>query len=161
MPLCSSHGIHFRLPRLVIRCSILFAVQNVKINIHRTTVLLVVLYGCKTWSLILRVERKLRVFENRVLRRIFRPKRDEVTGEWRKLHNEELYDMYSPNIIRVMESRRIRWAGHVGRMTKGRGYAGVWWDNLRESVHLEDPGVDERIILKWTFKNGIGRRGLV
>jgi len=96
-----------------------------KIKIHRTTVLPVVFYGCKTWSLILRVERKLRVYENGVLRRIFRPKRDEVTGEWRKLHNEELYALYSTNIIRVIESRRIRWAGHVGRMAKGRGVCRV------------------------------------
>jgi hypothetical protein len=72
----------------------------------------VVLYGCETWSLTLREEHSLRVFENRVLRGIFGPKRDEVTGEWRRLHNAELYDLYSsPNIIRVIKSRRIRWAG--------------------------------------------------
>jgi len=64
----------------------------------------------------------VRVFENRVLRRVFGPKRDEVTGEWRKLHNEELIDMYSlPNIVRVVKSRRMRWAGHVARMGQGRG----------------------------------------
>jgi transcription termination factor 2 len=64
----------------------------------------------------------LRVFENRVLRRVFGPKRDEVTGEWRKLHNEELSDLYSlPNIVRVVKSRRMRWAGHVARMEEGRG----------------------------------------
>ena len=67
-------------------------------------------------------ERRLRVFENRVLRRVFGPKRDEVTGEWRKLHNEELKDLYSlPNIVRVVKSRRMRWAGHVARMGEGRG----------------------------------------
>jgi hypothetical protein len=77
------------------------------------------LYGCETWSLALREERRLRVFENRVLRKIFGPKRDEVTGEWRKLHNEELSDVYSsPNIIRVIISRRMRWAEHVARMVK-------------------------------------------
>jgi hypothetical protein len=67
--------------------------KNTKINIYRTIILPVVVYGCETWSIILREERKLRVFENRVLRRIFGPKRDEVTGEWRTLQNEELYDL--------------------------------------------------------------------
>jgi len=81
----------------------------------------VVLCGCETWSLTLREERRLRMFGNRVLRRVFGPKRDEVTGEWRKLHNE-LRDLYSlPNIVRVVKSRRIRWAGHVARMGEGRG----------------------------------------
>jgi len=74
------------------------------------------------WSLTLREERRLRVFENRVLRRVFGPKRDEVTGEWRKLHNEELSDLYSfPNIVRAVKSRIMRWAGHVARMGQGRG----------------------------------------
>jgi len=82
----------------------------------------VVLYGCGTWSLTLREERRLRVFENRVLRRTFGPERGEVTGEWRKLHNEELNDLYcSPNIVRMLESRIMRWAGHVARMGEGRG----------------------------------------
>jgi hypothetical protein len=81
-----------------------------------------ILFGCETWSLTLREEHKLRVFETRVLRRIFGPKRDEVTGEWRRLHNEELNDLYSsPNIIRVMKSRRMRWTGYVARMGEGRG----------------------------------------
>jgi len=82
----------------------------------------VVLYGCETWSLTLWEERRLRVFENRVLRRVSGPKRDEVTGKWRKLHNEELSGLYSlPNILRVVKSRRMRWAGHVARMVEGRG----------------------------------------
>jgi hypothetical protein len=77
----------------------------------------VVLYGCETWSLTLREKHRLRAFENRVLRRIFGPKRDEVMGEWRKLHKEELCDLYSsPSIIRIIKSRRRRWAGHVARM---------------------------------------------
>ena len=77
--------------------------------------------GCETWSLTLREERKLRMFESRMLRRIFVPRRDEVTGEWRRLHNEELNDLYcSPNIVLVIKSRRMRWAGHVARMGEGR-----------------------------------------
>jgi len=98
--------------------------RNFKIKIYRTIILLVVLYGCESWSLTLKEERRLRVFENRVLRRIFGPKRDEVRGDWRKLHNEEFNDLYSsPNILRVIKSRRMRWAGHVARMGEGRG---VW-----------------------------------
>jgi hypothetical protein len=77
----------------------------------------VVLYGCETWSLTVREEHKLRVFENRVLRRISGPKRDAVTGGWRKLHNEEIHNLYhSPSIIRIIKSRRMKWAGHVARM---------------------------------------------
>jgi hypothetical protein len=81
----------------------------------------VVLYGCETWTLTLRKEHRLGAFENRVLGRIFGPKRDEVTGEWRKLHNEELHDLYSsPNIIRIIKARRMRWVGHVTRMGEKR-----------------------------------------
>ena len=83
--------------------------KNLKIKIYRTIILPVVLYGCETWSLTLREKGRLRVFENRVLRKVFGPKRDEVTWEWRKLHNEELNDLYSlPNIVRVVKSRRMR-----------------------------------------------------
>jgi len=96
--------------------------KNLKIKIYRNIILPVVLYGCETWSLTLREERRLRVFENRVLRRIFGPKRDEVTGAWRRLHIEELNDLYSsPNIVRVIKSRRMRWTGHVACMGQGRG----------------------------------------
>jgi hypothetical protein len=101
----------------------------------------------------LREECRLRVFENRVLRRIFGPKRDEVTGEWKGLHNEELYALYSsPNIIWVIKSRRLRWAGHVARMGERRGAYRALVGNLREEDHFEDPGVDGRIILKWIFE---------
>ena len=90
-------------------------------KIYRTIILSVVLYGCETWLLKLREEHRLRVFESRVFR-IFGPKRDGVTGEWRKLHNEELNILYcSPSIVWVIKSRRMRWTGHVARMEEGRG----------------------------------------
>ena len=92
--------------------------KNLKIKIYRTIILPVVLYGCETRSLTLREERKLRVFENRVLRRVVGPKREEVTGERRKLHNEEMYSL--PNIMRVVKSRRMKWVGHVARVWEGR-----------------------------------------
>jgi hypothetical protein len=86
-----------------------------------TIILPIVLYGCETWSLTLREEHRLRVIENRVLRRIFGPKREEVTGEWRKLHSEELHNLYSsPDIIRQVKSRRMRWTGYIVRMGEDR-----------------------------------------
>ena len=96
----------------------------------------------------------MRVFENRVLRKIFGPKGDEVTGEWRKLYNEELIDLYSsPSIFRVIKSRRMRWAGHVARMGERIGvYMVLVGGNLRERDHLGDPGVDGTIILRWIFR---------
>ena len=118
--------------RLKLENACYYSVQNLlssgllskkfKINIlvYRTIILPVVLYGCETWLLTLREERRLRVFENRVLRRVFGSKMDEVTGERRKLHNDELSDLYSlPNIVRVVKSRRMRWARHVARMGQG------------------------------------------
>ena len=79
--------------------------------------------------------------------------RDKVIGEWRKLHNEELSDLHSlPNIVRVLKSRRMRWAGHVARMGGGEVCTGFWWGNLRERDHWGDPDVDGRIILKWIFR---------
>jgi hypothetical protein len=95
---------------------------------------------------------RLRVFENMVLGRIFGPKRDEVTGEWRKLHNEELNDLYSsPDIVRVMKSR-MRWVGHVARMGREEVYTRFWLGNMREREHLEESGVDVRIILRWIHR---------
>ena len=116
--------------RLKARNACCYSVQNLlsfsllskNLKMCRTIILPVVLYGCETWSLILREECRLRVFENRVLRRVFGPMRDEVTGERRKLHNEELNDLYSsPSTVRLIKSRRMRWVGHVARMEEGRG----------------------------------------
>jgi hypothetical protein len=130
--------------------------KNLKIKIYRTIILPVVLYRCDTWSLTLREERRLRVFEDRVLRRVFGPRRDEVTGEWRKLHNEELSDLYIlPNIVRVVKSR-MSWAGHVARTEERRGVHSVlvgkpegkrplgrprhrWEENIK--VDLQEVGV--------------------
>jgi hypothetical protein len=95
--------------------------RNVQVEIYKTLIPPSVLCGCETWSVTLREEHSLRVFENRVLRRTCGPKRDEVTGEWRKLRNGELHNLYSsPGIIRQIKSRRMRWAGHVARMGEGR-----------------------------------------
>jgi hypothetical protein len=114
--------------------------KNLKIKIYRTIILPVVLYGCETWSLTLREERRLREFGNRVLRRVFGPKRDEVTGKWRKLHNGELNDLYSlPNIVRVAKSRRMRWAGHVARMGEDRGVHRVLVEKLEGKRPLGRP----------------------
>jgi len=102
--------------------------KNLKIKIY--IILSVALYGCETWSLTLREERRLRVFENRVLWRVFGSKREKVTGEWRKLHKEELRDIYPfPNIVLVVKSRRMRWMRHVARMGEGRG---VHWVLVRK-----------------------------
>ena len=96
--------------------------KNTKIKIYKTIILHVVLYGCETWLFTLREEYRLRVFENRILRRVFGPKSDEVTRERRKLHNEELNYLYSsPKIFQVIKSRRMRWAGHVACMRERRG----------------------------------------
>jgi hypothetical protein len=129
--------------------------KNLKIKIYRSVILPVVLYGCEAWSLTLSEEHRLRVSENRVLT-IFGPKRDE-DGSWRKLHNDELHSLYSsPNIVRVIKSRRMRWAGHVARMEEGRGVYRVlvrrpeskrplrrprrsWEDNIK--MHLRVIGI--------------------
>jgi len=107
------------------------------------------------WNLVAHIDegQSLGAFENRVLRRIFGPKRDEVTGEWRKVHNEELNDLYcSHSIVRVIKSGGMRWAGDVARMERVEVYTGFWWGNVRERDHLEDPGIVGRIILKWIFR---------
>jgi hypothetical protein len=115
-----------------------------KIKIYRNIILPAVLYGCETWSLTLREENRLNLFENRVLSRIFGLDREEVRGEWSIPQNGERNDLYSPN-NRVIKSSRMRWAGHVSHMGKRRGYTGFWWGDLREEEQLEDPRVNGSI----------------
>jgi len=145
----------------IIRCRILcLPVRYLKIWIFKYTELLispVVLYGSETWSLTLREERRLRVFENKVLRKMFGPKRDEVTGEWRKLHNEELNDLFcSPKIIRVINREEGDGRGMQHVWGRGEVLTKFWWGNLRKRHLLEDPGLDGTIILKWIFRKWDG-----
>jgi hypothetical protein len=113
--------------------------KNIKIKIYKTVILPIVLYGCETWSLTLEEEHRLRVFENRVLKRIFGPKREE-DGSWKKLHNDELHSLYSSqNIVRVIKSRSMRWAGHVARMGEGRGVDRVLGERLEGKKPLGRP----------------------
>jgi hypothetical protein len=129
--------------------------RNIKLKIYRTIILPVVLYGCETWSLTLKKKGRLRVFDNSVLRRIRGAKTDEVTGEWRKLHYDELNDLYSsPNIIQAIKLRRMRWAGRVACM--GRDAHRSLWGNIRERDYLQNPGVDGRIISRWELRNWDG-----
>jgi hypothetical protein len=110
--------------------------------------------------LTLREEHWLRVVENRVLREIFGPKRDEVAGHCKRLHDDELYDLHpSPNIIPVINSRTITWAGCMARMGDREVHVRFWWEHLGERDHLEDLGVDGKVIIKWIFKTYLGRYG--
>jgi hypothetical protein len=130
---------------------------NLKIKTYKTVILPVVLYGCETLSLALGQEHRLRVFENRVLRKIFGLKRQE-DGSWRKLHNGELHSLYSsPNIVTVIKSRRMRWAGHVAHMGGGGGevFTGFWLGGLKARDHWEDLGKHGEITLKLT----LGKQG--
>jgi hypothetical protein len=120
--------------------------RNVKVKIYKTIILPVVLYGCETWSLTLKEDHRLSVFENRVQKIIYGPKRDEVTGEWRKLHNKELHNLYSsPDIIKQIKSRRMRWARHVARMGEERKCTRFWWKSPKERDHWEDQGIGGRM----------------
>jgi hypothetical protein len=124
--------------------------RNVKVKIYKTIILPVVLYGCETWSLALREEHRLRVFEKSFLRRIFGPKRDEVTGEWRKLQDDELHNLYSSSDIgRQIKSRRMRWTGHVARMGEERKLYKVWWESPKERDRSEGQGVGGRKGSEW------------
>jgi hypothetical protein len=132
-----------------------------KVKIYKTIILLVVLYGCEIWSLSLREEHTMRIFENRVLRRIFGPKRDELTGQSRKLLSEELRNWYSlPDIIRQMKLRRMRWAGHVARMGEGRNVYRILLGMPEEKKHLKDQGLDGRMESKWTLDRLVGGCGV-
>jgi hypothetical protein len=124
--------------------------RNVKVKIYKTIIMPVVLYGCETWSLTLREEHSLRVFENRALRRILVPQRDEVTGEWRKLHSEKLHNLYSSqDIIMHIKSRRMRWAGHVTRVGEERKVYKVLVVKPEGKNHLEDHSIDGRMGSEW------------
>jgi hypothetical protein len=125
--------------------------KSLKIKIYKTVILPVVLYGCKTWSLTVGEEHRLRVFENRVLRKIFGRKREE-DGSWRKLHNDDLPDLYSLlNTVRVIKSRRMRWAGNVACMGRGEVFTGFWLGGPKARDHWEDLGICGRITLRWTL----------
>jgi len=127
--------------------------KNTKIQIYRIIIFHVVLYGCETWSFTLRDESRPKMFENRVFRRIFGPKKNEVRREWRKLRNEELNDGYfSPNIVRVMKTENNKMVGSRSMYGGAEVCIGFWWGNFRERDHLEDQGINGRIILKRIFR---------
>jgi hypothetical protein len=123
--------------------------RKVKVKIYKT-IILTVLYECETRPVTLREEHKQKVFENRVLSRIFGPKTNEVMEERRKLHSGELRSLYfSLDVIRQINSRRMRWAGHVARMREDRKFIRFLWESLKERDHSEDRGVDGRMRLEW------------
>jgi hypothetical protein len=117
-------------------CLLTCCTKNLNIKIYKTIIFPVVLYGCETWSRTLREEHRLRVFENRVLRRIFGPKRYKVTGGWRKLYSEELRNLYSsPSIIRMIQSKRMSLTGQVARMGRRGMRIWFWLESQKEREH--------------------------
>jgi hypothetical protein len=129
--------------------------KNLKIKIYKTVILPVVFYGYETWYITLGEEHRLRVFENSVLRKIFGSKREEE-GSWRKLHDDELHSPYSsPNIVMVIKSRRMRWAGNVARMERREMFTDFWLGDPKVRDHWEDLGAGGKITLRWT----LGRYG--
>jgi hypothetical protein len=120
--------------------------KNLKIKIYKKNIILpVVFYVCGTWSFTLSGDHRLRVYENRVLRKIFKYVRGEVAGRWRRMHNEELHNLYiSQNIIRIIISKQMRWAGHVAHNEQKHSS-----ENLKGRYHAEYPDVDGKIILEW------------
>ena len=122
---------------------------------YKTIILSVVLYGYGTWSLTLREKSRLRVFENRILRRIFGPNRNE-NGQWRRLHNEKLHSLYqSPNTVRVIKSRRLRWAGHVARMVECRSVFKILTSKLRKETFRQSLGISVRTNLEWILNKWV------
>jgi hypothetical protein len=129
--------------------------KQLKIKMYKTVIFFfsVVLYGCENWSPTLREEHRLRAFENRVLRRISGSKREE-DGSWRKFHNEEVHSLYSsPDVVRLIKLRRMRWAGQVARMGEGKGevFTGFWLGGPKGRDQWEDLGLGGMISLRWTL----------
>jgi hypothetical protein len=134
---------------------------NVKVKLYKSTILPLVSFGCETWSVTPKEEQRLRVSEKRFQRRIFGHTRNDVTGEWRKLHNEELHSLYSsPNIIRQIKLRQMRWAGHVARVGKDRKVYKVLVVKPKERDHSENQGVDGWMGSEWILRRLAGGCGL-
>ena len=134
-----------------------FAIQNAKIKIHRTIIMDVVLYGCETWLLTLRAERRLRLFDNRVLWRIFGCKRVKVAGEWRKLRNELMICKATKYCSGdQIKKNEISLACSTGGASRGEVHTGFWRGNLKDRGHLKELCIDGRVTLNWMFYKSVG-----